>query len=204
MSKDIITNDIHSQVGLCVDFVLKTSLTRQTLDNITSVMLFFEGYEKVFNNTKAKYSGLQDSFKETDDSKKDKELSQSSSSRVQSSVKSGQVSTTDDSSNRKIKTANGSGKQKSIQLSKNSTSHSSIVSNEIKEKETSKGAPIQGNLSNQNSSNNLSSKKSTEMNNNSSLFDKKGDGLGEYMPNGPSTTKNWKAKANVFNQKSDN
>ena len=61
LSKDIIANDAHTQVGLCVDFVLKNSLIRQTLDNITCVMLFFEGYEKIYNEYKAFFSGNTDS-----------------------------------------------------------------------------------------------------------------------------------------------
>ncbi len=61
LSKEIIAEDAHTQVGLCVDFILKNSLIRQTLDNITCVMLFFEGFEKIFNEHKSFYSGNNDS-----------------------------------------------------------------------------------------------------------------------------------------------
>lgn len=141
LSKDLITNDIHAQVGLSVDFVLKTSLIRQTLDNITTVMLFFEGFEKVFNLHKQKYSDKKDkkdSTREKDSqSNKDKESNTSNKVSSTSSTKpsNSDKHDKDENSSRKIKTANGMIKKSNLLLPKNSTSHSSIVSNEIKEKE---------------------------------------------------------------------
>lgn len=42
---------LHHQVGLSVDFILKSSMSRKTLDNVTCVVLAFENYEKQFNSS---------------------------------------------------------------------------------------------------------------------------------------------------------
>jgi hypothetical protein len=44
--------NIHSQSGLAVDMVLKSSLCRRTLDNVTCVLICFENFEKIYNNAK--------------------------------------------------------------------------------------------------------------------------------------------------------
>ncbi len=44
--------NIHSQSGLAVDMVLKSSLCRRTLDNVTCVLICFDNFEKIYNNAK--------------------------------------------------------------------------------------------------------------------------------------------------------
>lgn len=53
---DLLTKDIHSQTGISVDLILKTSLKRKSMDNITCVMLTFEGFERKFQLNKEKSS----------------------------------------------------------------------------------------------------------------------------------------------------
>jgi hypothetical protein len=38
--------DIHSQCGLAIDMIMKTSLIRKTLDNVTCVIISFENFNK--------------------------------------------------------------------------------------------------------------------------------------------------------------
>jgi hypothetical protein len=42
---------LHHQVGLSVDFILKSSMCRKTLDNVTCVILAFENFENKFNSS---------------------------------------------------------------------------------------------------------------------------------------------------------
>lgn len=53
---DLLTKDIHSQTGISVDMILKSSLKRKSMDNITCVMLTFEGFERKFLLSKEKSS----------------------------------------------------------------------------------------------------------------------------------------------------
>lgn len=39
---------IHSQCSVAVDMIIKTSLVRKTLDNVTCVLIAFENMEKLF------------------------------------------------------------------------------------------------------------------------------------------------------------
>lgn len=48
--------NIHIQAGVGVDMILKTSLAKKSLDNITCVLLVFEGFEFKFLNDARKYS----------------------------------------------------------------------------------------------------------------------------------------------------
>ena len=41
------TQSVHSQAGLGVDMILKTSLARKSLDNVTCVLIAFEGFESI-------------------------------------------------------------------------------------------------------------------------------------------------------------
>jgi serine/threonine protein phosphatase PrpC len=43
------TKNIHTQCAQGVDMILKSSLQRKTLDNITCVVIAFENFEKIFN-----------------------------------------------------------------------------------------------------------------------------------------------------------
>ena len=52
MNNSVKAKNLHSQSGLAVDMVLKTSLCRRTLDNVTCVLICFENFEKMFNNSK--------------------------------------------------------------------------------------------------------------------------------------------------------
>lgn len=196
LGKDIIADDAHTQVGLCVDFVLKNSLIRQTLDNITCVMLFFEGFEKIFNEHKSFYSGNSDT-KLNDKSKtssKEGYVSKINNSR------GSQSSTSEDKSDRKIKTANGMVK-KGLPA-KNQAMSSFMVSNEIKDKDKDKLIPGQQQM---NSTFNYKSQAPT-LNKNlinpqyetSSKFPRE---LNDYVQNVPSTTKNNKSKINLFQNK---
>jgi hypothetical protein len=118
LSKELITKDIHNQAGLSIDIILKTSLKRQSMDNITCVMLTFEGFEKLFKNLK---DDIQSSTSSTTDKL-------SNIDQVQSVVS---ISDKDEKRGaRKLKTANGMIK-KPLSLAKNLAS--SIVSQEIKE-----------------------------------------------------------------------
>ena len=44
------SKNIHSQSGIAVDMIIKSSLSRKTLDNVTCVLIGFENFEKIFNN----------------------------------------------------------------------------------------------------------------------------------------------------------
>jgi hypothetical protein len=39
--------DIHLQCGLSVDMIIKSSLVRKTLDNVTCVMIAFENFQNI-------------------------------------------------------------------------------------------------------------------------------------------------------------
>ena len=41
--------NIHSQSGIAVDMIMKSSLSRKSLDNVTCVLICFENFETVFN-----------------------------------------------------------------------------------------------------------------------------------------------------------
>lgn len=105
----MMLKDIHSQTGMSVDMILKSSLKRQSMDNITSVMLTFEGFEKKFQDIKDKY-----------------EKNKSSSSIVITNDSNQR----DDSLRKSKQTANGMTK-KPLSLNKNMTS--SIVSKDVKD-----------------------------------------------------------------------
>lgn len=49
MKEDFKTKSIHSQVGLGVDMVMKSSLVRRTFDNVTVLILAFKNFENYFN-----------------------------------------------------------------------------------------------------------------------------------------------------------
>ena len=43
--------DIHIQCGLCIDMIIKTSLIRRTLDNVTCVIIAFSNFQNtLFEN----------------------------------------------------------------------------------------------------------------------------------------------------------
>jgi len=50
-NKEIIGNNIHEQVGVCVDTVIKTSLLRQSMDNVTCIFIAFQNFQKTIFNT---------------------------------------------------------------------------------------------------------------------------------------------------------
>lgn len=119
LQKEHITKDIHTQAGLSIDLILKTSLKRQSMDNITCVMLTFEGFEALFSQIKETISRTGE----------DKQITLSSSQNF-INMDSKQEPT----NSRKIKTANGMIK-KPLSLAKNLST--SIVSNDIKDQGTS-------------------------------------------------------------------
>ena len=48
--KDTVkAKNIHFQCGLAVDMIIKTSLIRRTLDNVTAVLIAFPNFENTFN-----------------------------------------------------------------------------------------------------------------------------------------------------------
>ena len=190
LSKDLIAEDVHSQVGLCVDFVLKTSLTRQTLDNITCVMLFFDGFERIFNEHRTLYFGPQESKSSNEKSKNN--LKESGQSKVSSSGKSTSNEDKEGGSQRKVKTANGMVKKTSSGLPpKNQAMSSSIMSSDIKDK------VVNPQIQNMNSTFNYKGNGPSLKNNlgtpqlDSNKYPRE---LNEYVPNIPATTKNNKSK----------
>lgn len=44
------TKNIHLQSGMAIDMIIKTSLVRRTLDNVTCVMIAFSNFEKLFKS----------------------------------------------------------------------------------------------------------------------------------------------------------
>lgn len=44
------TKNVHIQSGIAVDMIIKTSLVRRTLDNVTCVMITFSNFEKIFQS----------------------------------------------------------------------------------------------------------------------------------------------------------
>lgn len=166
LSKELICNDIHEQVGNSVDFILKTSLIRQTLDNVTCVMLFFEGFEKLFNSKRLSYGLPESKPIEKPKSSVSSSNRESKNSTSKQSVPSSSSTTNEEKdSSRKIKTANGMIK-KSL-LHKNQALSSSIVSSEMKEKDKTsiKGSTM---YSQSNSNNSMSNNNNTNNNNSSS------------------------------------
>lgn len=209
-SKEIITKDIHAQAGISVDLILKTSLRRQSMDNITCVMLTFEGFEKIFKEAKEAAA--------SNSSVEEKILSKQASS-ASTEIKE----KIDERGTRKIKTANGMTKKTTLSLAKNLTS--SIVSQDMKETgsvpaqsipstTTNKGAISLSNKimeslkqgsnlgygkthSPEESNNNESS--STASNVQSIKNKMKEDGVSDMGKTSvPSTTKNTKGKLNLF------
>lgn len=49
MKDEAKTRDIHSQIALGVDMIMKSSLVRRTLDNVTVLVIAFKNMETVFN-----------------------------------------------------------------------------------------------------------------------------------------------------------
>ena len=47
-TKESKTKNIHKQCGVGVDMVMKTSLVRRSLDNVTVVIIAFSNFEKLF------------------------------------------------------------------------------------------------------------------------------------------------------------
>lgn len=214
LSKELIANDIHDQVANSVDFILKASLVRQTLDNITCVMLYFSGFERLFNAKRQSY-GLPES-KPVEKPKNP--TSSSNRDQVRNSLTKQNAPSSNNEekeSARKIKTANGMIKKN---LQKNQLMSSSIVSNEMKEKDKTaiKGTTMyNSNFSNTNQDNKgvyIKNQPSIKGNNNSNvmanLVNQQQDPnsryareLNEYVPNIPSTTKASKSKYLNFFQK---
>jgi hypothetical protein len=45
--RDGVSSNVHKQCGLGVEYVLKNSLVRRTLDNVTVVMIAFSNFKKI-------------------------------------------------------------------------------------------------------------------------------------------------------------
>ena len=54
MSETTRTNNINTQCALGADMIMKSSLVRRTLDNVTIALIAFQNFEKVFNETLVK------------------------------------------------------------------------------------------------------------------------------------------------------
>lgn len=54
--ENIRAKNIHLQCGIAVDLILKTSLLRKSLDNVTCVLIVFENFEKCFNNNTSNFN----------------------------------------------------------------------------------------------------------------------------------------------------
>lgn len=54
-----VANNIHKQTGMAVEYILKNSLLRRTLDNVTVVMISFKNFKKaVFGEDKTHEKGV--------------------------------------------------------------------------------------------------------------------------------------------------
>lgn len=49
--ENVRLDDIHQQCSLANDFIIKNCLNRKCLDNITLVIVAFENFEKIFDNS---------------------------------------------------------------------------------------------------------------------------------------------------------
>ena len=139
---ELITKDVHSQAGVSIDLILKSSLKRQAMDNITCVMLTFEGFESEFKNAK------NNNNKNYTNDKKESIASINNHNDVNGN----------NNISRKIKTANGM-IRKPICLAKNMTS--SFTSNDVKELSSyNNSIPVQNipSTSTNKNSNNISNK----------------------------------------------
>lgn len=47
--KESKSKNLHIQCGVAVDLIIKTSLVRRTLDNVTAVLIAFQNFENYFN-----------------------------------------------------------------------------------------------------------------------------------------------------------
>lgn len=45
--RDVKSANVHQQSGLGVEYILKNSLLRRTLDNVTVVVVAFENFERM-------------------------------------------------------------------------------------------------------------------------------------------------------------
>lgn len=49
-----VANNVHKQTGMAVEYILKNSLLRRTLDNVTVVMIAFKNFKRaVFGEDRA-------------------------------------------------------------------------------------------------------------------------------------------------------
>jgi len=49
MKDNVKAKNLHIQCGLAIDMIIKTSLIRRTLDNVTAVLIAFPNFENTFN-----------------------------------------------------------------------------------------------------------------------------------------------------------
>ena len=56
LQETIREKNIHLQCGVAVDLVLKSSLLRKSLDNVTCVLIVFENFEKCYNNNASNFN----------------------------------------------------------------------------------------------------------------------------------------------------
>ena len=56
LNESIRGKNIHLQCGIAVDLILKSSLLRKTLDNVTCVLIVFKNFEKCFNNNSSNFT----------------------------------------------------------------------------------------------------------------------------------------------------
>jgi protein phosphatase 2C family protein 2/3 len=62
LNEDIKEKNIHCQSALAVDMIMKSSLVRKTLDNITCVLLVFEHFESIWLNRHSENLSPKSSF----------------------------------------------------------------------------------------------------------------------------------------------
>ena len=48
--------NLHLQCGVAVDMIIKSSLLRKTLDNVTCVLIVFENFERCYNNNSSNFN----------------------------------------------------------------------------------------------------------------------------------------------------
>ena len=52
LKESAIAKNVHIQCGMAIDMIIKSSLVRRTLDNVTAVMIAFQNFESYFQNDK--------------------------------------------------------------------------------------------------------------------------------------------------------
>ena len=50
LNRKIKSVNLHSQCGIAMDLIIKTSLIRKAFDNVTCIMIAFQNFDNYFNS----------------------------------------------------------------------------------------------------------------------------------------------------------